>query len=98
MKKYIYINQAQSILKQQDGCVDRETACGAVEVGFAIESGQSKDSRFHVSHCIKKTHFEILTISLLREKIIFFGATESTAGLSCQLFRLRHRALVGFDD
>ena len=76
--------------------MDKAFASGVVDVGFALKSGQSKDSNFHLSHL--KTHFEILNISILREKIISFVATESTAGLSCQLYRLRHRALVDFDD
>ena len=61
------INQSQSVVNQQDGCVVRASARGVVDVGFAFESGETKHARFHVSHCIKKTLFEIpvLTISLL---------------------------------
>ena len=60
------IDQSQSLMNQPHGCVVRACACGVVDVGFAFESGKTKHARFHVSHCIKKTQFEILTISLLR--------------------------------
>ena len=78
------INQSQSVVNQQDGCVVRASASGVVDVGFAFESGETKHARFHVSHCIKKhtLKYRYLLLAYFEGEVISFRATESTKGLS----------------